>query len=70
MGWSHVNVDEIEGAGPGGAVKFVRRRLGVEAFGINWFEIAPHRSVASSEIHALKRSPGTSANESTDSSTR
>lgn len=36
-----INVDEIEGEGPGGSVRFVRRRLGVEAFGINWFEIPP-----------------------------
>ena len=41
MGYSIVNVDEIEGAGPSGAVRFVRRELGVEAFGINWFELAP-----------------------------
>jgi len=38
-----VNVAEIEGAGPGGAVRFVRRELGVEAFGINWFELPPNR---------------------------
>jgi quercetin dioxygenase-like cupin family protein len=41
MGYSVANVDEIEGAGPGGAVRFVRRALGVEAFGINWYELAP-----------------------------
>jgi quercetin dioxygenase-like cupin family protein len=41
MGYSIVNVDEIEGAGPGGAVRFVRRELGLEAFGINWFELPP-----------------------------
>jgi quercetin dioxygenase-like cupin family protein len=41
MGYSLVNVDEIEGAGPGGAVRFVRRELGVDAFGINWFELPP-----------------------------
>jgi quercetin dioxygenase-like cupin family protein len=41
MGYSIANVDEIEGSGPGGAVRFVRRELGVEAFGINWFELAP-----------------------------
>jgi quercetin dioxygenase-like cupin family protein len=41
VGFSMINVDEIEGEGPGGAVRFVRRRLGVEAFGINWFEIPP-----------------------------
>ena len=41
MGYSIVRVDEIEGSGPGGAVRFVRRELGVEAFGINWFELPP-----------------------------
>jgi quercetin dioxygenase-like cupin family protein len=40
-GYSVVNVEEIEGAGPGAAVRFVRRELGVEAFVINWFEIPP-----------------------------
>jgi quercetin dioxygenase-like cupin family protein len=39
VGFSVVNVDELEGSGPGGAVRFVRRELGVEAFGINWFEL-------------------------------
>ena len=29
MGFSVVHIDEIEGTGPGGAVKFVRRHLGV-----------------------------------------
>ncbi len=42
MGYSIVNIDDIETAGPGGAVRFVRRELGVEAFGINWFEIPPN----------------------------
>jgi len=41
LGYSIVNVDEIEGAGPSGAVRFVRRELGLEAFGINWFELPP-----------------------------
>jgi hypothetical protein len=41
MGYSVVHADEVEGAGPGGAVRFVRRQLGVEAFGVNWFELAP-----------------------------
>jgi uncharacterized cupin superfamily protein len=41
MAWSSVNVEEIEGAGPGGVVRFVRRELGAEAFGINWFELPP-----------------------------
>jgi mannose-6-phosphate isomerase-like protein (cupin superfamily) len=41
VGYSITHLEEIEGAGPGGSVRFVRRVLGVEAFGINWFEIAP-----------------------------
>jgi quercetin dioxygenase-like cupin family protein len=41
MGYSTVNVDDIERAGPGGVVRFVRRQLGVEAFGINWFDLPP-----------------------------
>jgi len=39
MSYSVVNIEEVEGAGPGGAVKFLRRELGVEAFGVNWFEL-------------------------------
>lgn len=44
IGYSVVNVEEIEGAGPGGAVRFVRRALGAQAFGINWFELPPNAS--------------------------
>ncbi|MDX6491160.1 MAG: hypothetical protein QOD43_1405 [Gaiellaceae bacterium] len=42
MGYSIVQVEEIDPAGPGGVVRFVRRELGVEAFGINWFELPPN----------------------------
>jgi len=42
MGYSVVRIDEIEPSGPGGAIRFVRRELGVEAFGINWFELPPN----------------------------
>ena len=42
MGYSIVQVDDLPGEGPGGAVRFVRRQLGVGAFGINWFEIPPN----------------------------
>jgi quercetin dioxygenase-like cupin family protein len=42
VAYSVVNIDEIESAGPGGAVRFVRRELGVEAFGINWIELPPN----------------------------
>lgn len=41
-GYNVININEIEGTGPGGAVRFVRRRLGVEAFGINWFDLTPN----------------------------
>ncbi|HYY03656.1 MAG TPA: hypothetical protein VE736_07210 [Gaiellaceae bacterium] len=39
MGYSVVNVHELPPEGPGGAVRFVRRALGAQAFGINWFEV-------------------------------
>jgi mannose-6-phosphate isomerase-like protein (cupin superfamily) len=42
MAYSVVRIENIEPAGPGGAVRFVRRELGVEAFGINWFELRPN----------------------------
>jgi len=41
MSYSIVNVEELEPAGPGGAVRFVRRELGLLAFGVNWFELPP-----------------------------
>ena len=41
MGYSTVHVDDLEPGGRTGAVKFVRRELGVQAFGINWFELPP-----------------------------
>lgn len=42
MGYSLAHVDDVEPAGPGGAVRFMRRELGVQAFGVNWFELAPN----------------------------
>jgi hypothetical protein len=41
MSYTAVHVDDIEPSGPGGAVRFVRRELGVEAFGVNWFDLPP-----------------------------
>jgi quercetin dioxygenase-like cupin family protein len=43
VGYSVKNIEDIEGAGPGGAVRFVRREIDCEAFGINWFDIPPNR---------------------------
>jgi quercetin dioxygenase-like cupin family protein len=42
VGYTVVRVQDVEGAGPGGAVRFMRRELGVEAFGVNWFELPPN----------------------------
>jgi hypothetical protein len=42
VAYTIVHVDELAGSGPGGAVRFVRRELGAEAFGVNWFELAPN----------------------------
>jgi mannose-6-phosphate isomerase-like protein (cupin superfamily) len=42
VGYSVVQVDDVPGEGPGGAVRFIRRQLGVGAFGINWFELPPN----------------------------
>ncbi len=42
MGYSIVHIDDLPPEGPGGAVRFVRRHLGVGAFGVNWFELPPN----------------------------
>jgi uncharacterized cupin superfamily protein len=67
VGYSIVDVTVLEGAGPGGAVRFVRRELGCEAFGINWFELPPdtegreHDEVDSGqeEVNVIVRGSGT-----------
>ena len=42
MSYSVIQVDDIEPAGPGNVVRFVRRELGVQAFGINRFDLPPN----------------------------
>jgi hypothetical protein len=37
-----VHVEDLPHEGPGGAVRFIRRHLGVGAFGIKWFELPPN----------------------------
>jgi mannose-6-phosphate isomerase-like protein (cupin superfamily) len=39
VGYSYVDVDTLQGEGPGGAVRKVRRALGAQAFGCNYFTI-------------------------------
>ena len=41
MAHSVVHIDDIEPSGRGGVIRFVRRELGVEAFGINRFDLPP-----------------------------
>jgi hypothetical protein len=66
MGYSLVQLEDIEAAGPGGAVRFVRRELGVEAFGINWYELGPNvvgrehdeRDTAQEEVNVVVAGSG------------
>ena len=66
MGYSIVRIDEIEPGGPGGAVRFVRRALGAEAFGINWFELPANavgrehdeRDSGQEEVYVVVRGDG------------
>ena len=67
MAYSKVNIDEIEPAGPTGAVRFIRRELGLEAFGINWFDLPPNapgvahdeRDSGQEEVNVIIRGSGT-----------
>ena len=42
MPFDVVRVGELAGEGPGGAVRKVRRALGVRVFGVNHFTFPPH----------------------------
>jgi quercetin dioxygenase-like cupin family protein len=67
VSYSRVNVHDLEGARPGGAMRFVRRELGVQAFGINWIELAPdavgrehdERESGQEEVSVVVRGSGT-----------
>jgi mannose-6-phosphate isomerase-like protein (cupin superfamily) len=67
MGYSKVNVHDLEPAGPGGVVRFVRRELDLLAFGINWFEIPPNadghqhneQDSGQEEVNVIVRGSGT-----------
>jgi quercetin dioxygenase-like cupin family protein len=41
VAFSFVDVADLEGEGPGGMVRKVRRELGVRAFGFNYFTLPP-----------------------------
>jgi quercetin dioxygenase-like cupin family protein len=67
VGYSKLNVEDVEGAGPGGAFHFVRRELGVLAFGVNWIELPPgaeghehdERDSAQEEVNVVVAGSGT-----------
>jgi quercetin dioxygenase-like cupin family protein len=67
MGYSKINLDEIEPTGPGGMVRFVRRELDLQAFGINWFDLPPNgdgvhhdeRESGQEEVNMIIRGSGT-----------
>src|SRR5260221_442019 len=42
MGFSVLHVEDVPLGGRSGQVRFVRKALGVSAFGINWFELPPN----------------------------
>ena len=66
MGYSFVDVDSLEGEGPGGAVRKVRRALGAQAFGFNYFTIPPgvtglehdHADSGQEEVYFVVRGSG------------
>jgi len=41
MGYSMLNVNDLQPGGRTGMVKFIRRELGLQAFGLNSFELPP-----------------------------
>jgi mannose-6-phosphate isomerase-like protein (cupin superfamily) len=41
LGFTYVDVDSLEGEGPGGMVRKTRRATGARAFGFNYFAIPP-----------------------------
>jgi mannose-6-phosphate isomerase-like protein (cupin superfamily) len=67
MGYDVVDVNDLEGEGPGGAVRFVRRRLNASAFGINWFDLPPgaigrehdERATGQEEVYVVVKGSGT-----------
>jgi mannose-6-phosphate isomerase-like protein (cupin superfamily) len=41
VGYTYVDIDSLEGEGPGGMVRKTRRATGARAFGFNYFTIPP-----------------------------
>ena len=66
MSYSVVDVGDLEGEGPGGAVRKVRRALGARAFGFNYFTLPPgvegrehdHAEANQEEVYFVVRGSG------------
>ena len=67
MAYTFVDVDTLEGEGPGGMVRKTRRATGTRAFGFNYFTLPPgaqgreHHHVDSNmeEVYFVVRGAGT-----------
>ena len=67
MGFSYVDIDSLEGEGPGGMVRKTRRATGARAFGFNYFTIPPgvegrehdHADSNLEEVYFVVRGGGT-----------
>jgi quercetin dioxygenase-like cupin family protein len=66
VGFSAIDVAELEGEGPGGAVRKLRRALGARAFGFNYITLPPgaeghehdHGDDGQEEVYAVVRGSG------------
>ena len=66
MGYDFVDVDSLEGEGPGGMVRKLRRAVGARAFGFNYFTIPPgvegrehdHADANMEEVYVVVRGSG------------
>jgi mannose-6-phosphate isomerase-like protein (cupin superfamily) len=66
MGYDYVDVDSLEGEGPGGMVRKVRRAVDARAFGFNYFTIPPgvegrehdHADANMEEVYFVVRGSG------------
>jgi mannose-6-phosphate isomerase-like protein (cupin superfamily) len=67
VGYSYVDVDSLEGEGPGGMVRKTRRATGARAFGFNYFMLRPgvvgrehdHADSNQEEVYFVVRGSGT-----------
>jgi len=66
VGYSYVDVDSLEGEGPGGMVRKTRRATGARAFGFNYFTLPPgaegrehdHADSGQEEVYFVVRGSG------------